>query len=165
MTNLVFRSASEADYSHIATALDTWWGSGAGMTDTAQRVAMLPRLFLQHFSDTSTVVYAGQDLVAFLVGFLSPAQPDEAYIHFVGVRPDRQGDGLGAVLYERFFETARQHDRPIVRAITAVGNVGSQKFHRRMGFTVSEPIVDYDGPGGDRVTFVRDLRTDVFGRS
>lgn len=162
MTDLVFRSASESDYPNVAAALATWWDGGAGTTDSSQRVAMLPRLFFQHFADTSTVVCNGDEFVAFLVGFLSQTHRDEAYIHFVGVSPDWQGHGLGAALYERFFETARQHDRQTIRAITAAGNVGSQNFHRRMGFAVSDPIVDYDGPGGDRVTFTRDLRTDVF---
>jgi hypothetical protein len=28
-------------------------------------------------------------------------------------------------------------------------------FHQAMGFTASDPIMDYDGPSLDRVVFVR----------
>ena len=96
-------------------------------------------------------------LAGFLTGFLSQTNADEAYIHFVGVAPDCQGQGLGTHLYEWFFSTARTHGRSMVRAITSVPNTGSQAFHRRMGFSVSDPIAGYDGRGGDRVAFARAL--------
>lgn len=54
-----------------------WWGRPI--------VASLPRLFLDHFWSTSTVVDDDGRSVAFLVGFLSPSEPGQAYIHFVGI--------------------------------------------------------------------------------
>ena len=53
----------------------------------------------------------------------------------------------------------------VVRAVTAPVNTGSIAFHRRMGFQI-EPgpgrggapgTAGYDGPGQDRVRFVRHL--------
>ena len=53
-----------------------------------------------------------------------------------------------------------------VRAITSPVNTGSVAFHRRMGFRLEPGDVQvdgipvatgYDGPGQDRVRFVRDL--------
>ena len=143
------RTATPADYDPIAAVLDDWWGrpvSGA-----------LPRLFLDHFHATSAIAEAGGDLVGFLVGILSPSLPDAAYIHFVGVHPDRRGDGLARTLYERFFALAAADGRTVVRAVTAPVNAPSIAFHTAMGFTVTGPIPGYDGPGDVKVRFERPL--------
>ena len=114
--------------------------------------AMLPRLFFEHFRDTSFVAEDEDgELVGFLCGFLSQTFPDEAYVHFVGVRPDRRGDGLGAELYERFFAAARATGRSVVRCVTAPVNEGSVTFHRRLGFEVEAEVPRYDGSGESRV--------------
>ena len=118
---------------------------------------LLPRLFLDHFHATSTVAEAGDDLAGFLIGFLSPSLPGAAYIHFVGVHPDRRGDGLARTLYERFFALAAANGRTVVRAVTAPVNAPSIAFHTAMGFTVTGPIPGYDGPGDVKVRFERPL--------
>jgi ribosomal protein S18 acetylase RimI-like enzyme len=118
---------------------------------------MLPRLFLDHFHRTSLVAEddAG-GLAGFLVGFESPSRPAEAYIHFVGVRPDARGSGLGRELYERFFALARSAGRGTIRCVTSPVNKGSIAFHHQLGFA-SELVRDYDGPGTDRIVFTRRL--------
>ena len=58
--------------------------------------AMLPKLFFVHFRDTSFVARTTTGLAGFLCGFRSQTLADEAYIHFVGVDPERRGAGLGA---------------------------------------------------------------------
>jgi GNAT superfamily N-acetyltransferase len=68
---------------------------------------MLPKLFFQHFQDTSFVVEHDDQIVAFLVGFVSQTYPEQAYIHFVGVHPEYRKNGLAKQLYERFFETVK----------------------------------------------------------
>ncbi|WP_237534441.1 GNAT family N-acetyltransferase [Streptomyces sp. SID3343] len=122
--------------------------------------AMVPRLFLDHFHPTSLIAEDAEDadgLGGFLIGFMSPAYPDEAYIHFVGVRPDLRRGGLARELYERFFELARAHGRVRVRAITGPANTASIRYHTAMGFTVRGPVPDRDGPGQDRMEFERSL--------
>ena len=123
------REAAPSDYQRIISVMPNWWG-GPDLT------ALLPELFLEHFYDTSLVLERGIELVGFLVGFLSQAHPNEAYIHFVGVHPDFRKKGIGAILYEKFFEVCRNQDRTIVRAITSRVNTGSVAFHTRMGFQV-----------------------------
>ena len=88
---------------------------------------MLPRLFLDHFFDTSRIIESadGTRLHAFLVGFLSPGNPTEAYIHFVGVDPALRGQRLAAGLYEEFFDLATANGRSVVRAITSPVNTVS----------------------------------------
>ena len=95
--------------------------------------------------------------VAFLIGFLSPSKGDEAYIHFVGVDPAFRRHGIGAALYERFFELARQGGRSRVKAITGSINTASIAFHGELGFRVSAPIDGYDRPGAEHVVFTREI--------
>ena len=119
---------------------------------------MLPRLFFVHFEGTSYVVDDDDgQLAAFLIGFHSQSEPDEAYVHFVGIAPEWRGEGLGRALYERFFEDARANGRTVVRCVTSPGNQRSVAFHKALGFEVEKIAKDYDGPGEDRVLFVKRL--------
>ena len=131
-----------------------------------QRALLLPRLYFQHFTTGSFLVERDGELTAFLIGFLSQTRKDESYIHFVGVAPEEQHHGLGRFLYRQFFAYSRTHGRSVVRAITSAANEGSYAFHTRMGFTPEagpgevdgRPVQpDYDGPGLDRVAFVRSI--------
>ena len=88
---------------------------------------------------------------------LSPSQPGRAYIHFVGLAPAARGRGLGRRLYEEFFALARAAGYSGVAAITSPMNTGSIAFHTSMGFTVTGPVVGYDGPGRDMMVFDRVL--------
>lgn len=124
------RHAEPGDHARVAAAvIDDWWG-GRPMR------AMLPRLFFAHFRGTSFVGEEGGELAGFLCGFLSQTYPDEAYVHFVGVAPERRGDGLASRLYERFFAAARAHGRTTVRCVTSPANTGSIAFHDRLGFEI-----------------------------
>jgi ribosomal protein S18 acetylase RimI-like enzyme len=144
------RAAQPSDYDVIVAVMDDWFGG--------RQVRMaLPRLFLDHFHQTSLVGERGNSLVAFLVGFLSPSLPEVAYIHFVGVDPRFRGHGLARRLYRKFFTLAQADSRSTVRAITSPQNHESIAFHTAMGFAVTEPLADYNGPSVDRVLFSRSL--------
>lgn len=148
------RPAASADHARIVAVLDDWWG-GRAMAD------MLPRLFLDHFASTSFVAETEDGwLAGFLVGFVSPDQVGTAYVHFVGVAPDQRRTGLAADLYARFFGIAHAAGSLRVKAVTSPLNEGSQRFHQRLGFALSEPVADYDGAGGDRVVMTYDLAAD-----
>jgi ribosomal protein S18 acetylase RimI-like enzyme len=144
------RSAQPTDHGVVAAVVDEWWG-GRPMR------AMLPRLFFEHFRDTSFVAEDGGELVGFLCGFLSQTHPDQAYVHFVGVRPDQRGGGLGRELYERFFAAARAAGRDVVHCVTSPRNQGSIAFHRRLGFEIEAEVADYDGAGEARVLLRKGL--------
>ena len=118
-------------------------------------VDMLPRLFFVHFCHTSFVADRNGELAGFLVGFLSPALPEEAYVHFVGVSPAERGTGLGRELYDRFFALARARGRIRVSCVTSPLNGRSLAFHAAIGFEASPPQAGYDGPGEDRVVLTR----------
>jgi ribosomal protein S18 acetylase RimI-like enzyme len=147
---VTIRHAEAADHARVSPHLDAWWG-GRPMR------AMLPRLFFEHFRDTSFVAEEDGEVVGFLCGFLSQTHPEQAYVHFVGVRPDRRGGGLGRELYERFFAAAREAGRDVVRCVTAPVNEASIAFHRRLGFEVEAEVDDYDGAGAARVLLEKRL--------
>lgn len=98
----VLRPPTGDDHDHFVRRLDEWWG-GRSMS------AMLPRLFFVHFPGTSAVAVDQEtgDRIGFVCGFLSQADEDGAYIHFVGVDPGCRRRGLGRQLYQWFFDRAR----------------------------------------------------------
>jgi len=79
----------------------------------------LPRLFFEHFTDTSFAAERDGKLARFLAGFISQSRPGEAYIHFAGVDPAERGSGLGRLLYEAFFAAAEARGCVLVRAVTS----------------------------------------------
>jgi ribosomal protein S18 acetylase RimI-like enzyme len=158
------RTLQENDFLPVQQTLSDWWDDWGDPQAAPQRRLLLPRLFFQHFTDTSTVVLddAGE-ILAYLIGFGSHSRPEEAYIHFVGVRPQEQGKGIGRHLYERFFAECRRRHITRVSCLTSPGNTSSVAFHRAMGFEVlagrpgphgADVQPDYDGPGLDRVCFL-----------
>lgn len=148
---VTIRHAEPADYGRVIGRVNAWWG-GRPMAP------MLPKLFFVHFEGTSFVA-DGEDgqLAGFLIGFQSQTNPTDAYIHFVGVDPERRGQGLGRRLYEEFFETARAHGCSVVHCVTSPANEASVAFHKAMGFVIEGLAEDYDGPGEDRVLLARPL--------
>lgn len=156
------RRPTEADHRVLVAQVDEWWGGRKLHT-------YLPRLWLQHFTGTSWVAEDENGrIVGFLVGFVSPDQPGEAYIHMVGTSPNHRGAGLGRILYERFFEDVRERGVRRVTAVTWPGNRISVAFHRAMGFTPADgpgtqnlygtpAYADYDADGDDRAVFSREI--------
>ena len=160
--DLRFRRPVESDHPVLVGQVDDWWG-GRKMHE------LLPRLWFQHFTGTSWVAEdADGRLVGFLVGFVSPDRPDEAYIHMVGTSPNHRRTGLGRSLYERFFDDMRGLGVRRVRAVTWPGNQVSVRFHRALGFHPADgpgtqnlygtpAYPDHDADGDDRVAFSREL--------
>jgi GNAT superfamily N-acetyltransferase len=153
------RHVNALDYDRVLAAVDAWW-------DGRLMSTRLSHVFFSHFAPTSFVLESGDELVGFLLGFLSQTHPQEAYVHFVGVHPGYRRLGLGRRLYERLFVAAQMHERRFVRSITAPSNELSIAFHLGMGFeplhgdVVADGVpiwFDYAGAGGHRVVFRRPL--------
>lgn len=158
---LTARHLATEDHLRVLAVLDTWWGGLKGRAGSTERALLLPRLYFQHFTNTSFLVeHDSGEVAAFLVGFLSQTQPDTAYVHFAGVDPALHGQGIGSTLYRAFFALAQSHGRRYVHCITSPENVASRAFHTRLGFAASAVQPDYDGPGLDRVAFTIDLSVD-----
>ncbi len=157
LSDVTVRGVEQSDYERVLAVIDDWWG---GRTMSTR----LSRVFFEHFGTTSFVAEADGELVGFLLGFVSQTYPGEAYVHFVGVRPDHRRAELGTTLYERFFGAAYTQYCSIVRAATSPANKGSIAFHRALGFAIEPgngeiggvPVRrDYPVPGEARVQFMR----------
>jgi len=160
-TNVTVRNATLHDYRRVLSVVDDWWG-GRAMSQG------LSRVFFEHFTATSFVAEdeSSGHLAAFLTGFFSQTFEHEAYIHFVGVSPDRRREGLGSALCHRFFSVAHANGCRLVRSATSPVNRQSIAFHLAMGFRIEPgeaefeglPIqLDYPLPGEARVAFTRRL--------
>lgn len=158
------RQARVSDHGRIVECVQKWWGDSRTPEQSRELSLSLPKLFLQSFSRTSLVVEDDEGIKAFLVGFYSADNADDAYIHFVGVSPSLRGRGVARGLYTAFFQRAAGAGRRRVRAVTSPVNAGSIAFHRAMGFDLEAgdrdvdglPVhSDYDGPGQDRVCFCK----------
>jgi ribosomal protein S18 acetylase RimI-like enzyme len=148
---VIVRHAKPSDYGRVIGRVNVWWGG-------REMAPVLPRLFFLHFEGTSFVAEDDDgDLAGFVCGFLSQTDPDEAYIHFVGVSPAHRGAGIGRRLYARFFDEVRAAGRSTVRCVTSPANTASVAFHEALGFEVDRVAEDYDGPGEDRVLLVKRL--------
>jgi len=125
------RNAKPSDQARVLGVMLAWWG-GRDLRHGLQK------LWFEHFYDSSFIIEQDNELIAFLVGFMSQSQPDTGYIHFVGVHPDHRLKGLGEFMYQQFFELCLSRNRTIVRSITSPINTGSIAFHTRMGFDVAD---------------------------
>jgi predicted GNAT superfamily acetyltransferase len=153
------RLVKGSDYYVISPLINEWWG-GRNMSD------MLPKLFFDHFTNTSFIAEKEGKIVGFLIGFLSQTHLNEAYIHFVGVHPEYRKHNIGRKLYNKFFNEVKQNGRKIVRCVTSPVNKISIAYHTKMGFEIKkgDKKVDgidvhsnYDGVEQDRVLFVKTL--------
>ncbi len=154
----MIRKLSADDYEYVIARVNEWWG-GRNVVD------MLPRLFFDHFCNTSFVFVSDGRVVGFVVGFLSDAHVDVAYIHFTGVDPEYRKSGVASSLYKEFIEVARINNRKYVKCVTSPSNSHSLAYHQKMGFVPSKQddnsipleIDDYDGEGNHRVLLTLSL--------
>jgi len=156
---MMIRNIQTSDYKKVISVIDEWW-SGRHMAD------MLPKLFFVHFQSTSYIAEVNGEMIGFLVGFLSQTKRNEAYIHFIGVHPEYRKAGVARKLYELFFKTVRHLGCDTIRCVTSPINKTSIDFHKRLGFEIEKgdsiqngvsTHSDYDGHGGSRVLFVKNL--------
>ena len=153
--NFTIRNSIPSDHPRIIKVMEDWW-------DGRELSHMLPRVFLEHFCDTSFVIEKDNALVAFLIGFLSQYRIEEGYIHFAGVHPQFCGIGIGAYLYNRFSEICLENGRSIIKSCTSPVNKASINFHKRLGFQVEkgnseidgiQVTLDYNKPNDPKVLF------------
>jgi len=123
------RNGSPSDHGKILAVMPEWW-HGRDLT------RHLLKIFFIHFKETIFIAEKDSDLIGFVIGFLSQSEPDEAYIHLLGVHPGMRRLGLGRLLYKEFFEVCQKKGRSIFRACTSPLNKLSVEFHRHMGFQI-----------------------------
>ncbi|MFE4045961.1 GNAT family N-acetyltransferase [Priestia sp. YIM B13490] len=143
---MTVRLVKGSDYYIISPLINDWW-NGRQMSD------LLPKLFFDHFKNTSFIVEEEGKIIGFLIGFLSQSYSNEAYIHFVGIDPEYRGKGIGKQLYNQFFDVIKQNARNIVRCVTSPVNKASIAYHTKMGFEIEQG----NKQNQDKVLFVKYL--------
>ena len=142
------RPLAKADYDHIVSVVDRWWGGPSA--------APAHPIFFYELGKLARVVETDGIIVGFLLGFITPGTPI-GYVHLVGIHPDYRRRGVGRLLYAAFEEDCRRQGCGRLKAITTLGNEGSVRFHLAQGWSMSD-VEDYAGQGRARIVFTKALR-------
>lgn len=146
---MVTRPLEKRDYDLIVQVIDRWWG---GPTS-----ALAHPIFFYELGEMARIVEDEGVMVGFLLGFIAKSGAGNVgYVHLVGIHPDHRRRGVGRLLYEAFEEDCRKAGVARMKAITTLGNEGSQVFHQVLGWDMVE-IEDYAGPGRPRIVFSKDF--------
>lgn len=129
--------------------MDDWFGHPVGL--------VMHRLFFEQLGPSGVWMEEPVGVPAgFLLGLVSEAEPDLAYVHMHVVAPAWRGRGAGERLYREFCARAGARGCRRVRALAAPGRAASRRFHERLGFR-GRHEAGYLGPGQDRIVFERAL--------
>lgn len=129
LDNIKIRNATPLDHQKVVSVMPEWWG-GRDLSSSVLKV------FFIHFNDTSYIAEIGEELVGFLVGFMSQTEQKVGYIHFAGVHPQFRRSGIGRLLYEKFYAACKANGRSVVKSCTSPVNKLSINFHQKMGFEI-----------------------------
>jgi ribosomal protein S18 acetylase RimI-like enzyme len=138
-SDIQVRRPTEADQPRIAAVADHWFAG--------RRVwPLVVHAWFRDFGGTSLIADAPDGSPrAFLLGYASPARPEEAVLHLVAVDPNHRRRGLGRLLVEAFAGDAVASGATIVRAVAWPDDPIAVRFFQGVGF---EPEA---GPGGQRL--------------
>lgn len=139
---------TKARWDQIVRVIDTWSG---GMSRS-----LAHPIFFYELGETARVVEENGEVIGFLLGFVAPLSPPVGFVHLVGVHPEHRRRGVGRFLYGWFESESRARGARSVKAITMLGNEGSLRFHRSIGWDAHE-VADYAGAGMPRIVFSRAL--------
>lgn len=146
------RALTGADHARAAAVVEEWFGHPVGL--------VMHRLFFEQLGPMGVWLEDEADAPAgFLLGLVSDADPDEAYVHMHAVAPRRRGTGVGEALYRTFCARAAARGCRRVRALAAPDRLASRRFHERLGFRATWSP-DHLGPGVDRHVLERPLPLD-----
>jgi len=143
------RPLRAGDYARAREVVDGWFGHPVGL--------VMHRLFFDQLGPWGVWLEDVHGRPAgFLLGLVSQAEPDLAYVHMHVVDPRLRGRGVGELLYRDFCARAAAGGCRRVRALAAPERRASQRFHERLGF-VGTGAPAYLGPDGDRIVYERPL--------
>jgi ribosomal protein S18 acetylase RimI-like enzyme len=156
VSDITIEPVRDGDLAEILRHFERFWGDHPH----AELLRHLHHpMFFREFAETAFVARraaaGGGQIAGYLLGFIAPT--GDGYIHFVAVRDDARGLGLGRRLYQTFTGTAIEHGATALKALTSPGNKGSIAFHQRMGFTQMTLAEDYAGSGRSRIIMRRPL--------
>jgi ribosomal protein S18 acetylase RimI-like enzyme len=159
---VALRRPTEDDQPRIVDVADHWFAG--------RRVwPLLVRAWFRDFGESSLIAEAPDGSVrGFLLGYRSPARPDESVLHLVGVDPNHRRRGVGRTLVEAFAADAAQSGAAVIRAVAWPDDPIAVAFFGGVGFGPDAgpgsqrlygvpAYPDFEAAGEDRVVFVRRL--------
>jgi len=147
VNDMTTRPLQKADFDHIVSVIDRWWG---GPTS-----ALAHPIYFYELGQLARVVECEGHMVGFLFGFIAPDGP-VGYVHLVGIHPDFRRRGVARLLYSSFEADCKKAGAKQMKAITTMGNEGSVRFHEAVGWTVQE-VEHYAGRDRHRIVFTKPL--------
>lgn len=143
------------DYQRARAVVEDWFGHPVGL--------VMHRLFFDQLGPSGVwMTEPGGEPAGFLLGLVSEAEPDLAYVHMHVVAPRWRGTGAAERLYREFCARAGDRGCRRVRALAAPARGASRRFHERLGFAGRE-APGHLGEGGDRIIYERALPLDAPG--
>jgi len=150
-------NCTKEDFDRILTDFDQFW-------EHDRALLLHHPTLLYEFGNSAFVIREGNEVIAYLFGFISQTEP-VGYIQLIAVRQGHRGQGLGKMLYRHFERFAVEYGCRRLKAITSPINTNSISFHTKIGMlpageteSTGVPIIkDYSGPGKDRVIFSKDI--------
>jgi ribosomal protein S18 acetylase RimI-like enzyme len=152
MSDIRIEGVRDGDLAEILRNFERFWGDR-----DLPRYLHHPMFFLE-FGDMAFVArdLGSGEIAGYLLGFVAPS--GDGYIHFVAVRDDARGSGVGRQLHAAFERAAVARGAVALKALTGPENEGSMAFHRRIGFTDITRVEDYGGWGRPRIVMRKRLR-------
>lgn len=160
MEDLVIRNTLEEDFIKIAEVAEEC------QPMQTERNSIY-HIFTKFFKSTCFVAEStSEDIVGFLLGFISQENPEEAYIHLLCVNPKVRGRNIGKRLIDAFIEAVSLKGCNKVNLITKPINWNSISFYKKLGFLEERSgetmnvlgttaIKNYNGPGEHMVVFYK----------
>ncbi len=160
MENLKIRNALEEDFVAIAELAED-------CSPMATERKSIYHIFTKFFKSTSLVAELPSGKIAgFLLGFISQENPEEAYIHLLGIDSKVRRRGVGKALVEKFLDISTLKGCKKVLLITKPINWNSISFYRKLEFLEDKSqdtinimgvsaVRNYDGMGEHMVVFYK----------
>jgi len=79
-----------------------------------------------------------KDIVGFVMAHETLPFRGTLYIHYIGVRPEAQGQGVGQMLYRKLIEKAEQTDIKKITGLINIDNPNSIKLFEKVGFKLND---------------------------
>ena len=100
-------------------------------------------LFSEFFKNTSFVVYSGNQVAGFLLGFISQSEQSQGYVYSIGVANEYQRQGIGKMLLESFQESILSYGANTIYLTTTPDNRKALSFYKSMGFEKPEKFLKF----------------------
>lgn len=165
MEDLKVRTALEKDFVEIAELAEN-----CEPMETERN--SIYHIFTKFFKNTSLVAeLPSGEIGGFLLGFISQENPEEAYIHLLGIDPKIRRRGVGKELIAKFLDILALKGCKKVSLITKPINWNSISFYRKLGFLEDKSqdtinimgataVRNYNGMGEHMVVFYKLLETE-----